>query len=628
MMRFSLALVLVCAACSACRASAPPPAPLASLNDNRRPAGLLANGLLTLNLDVRQGSWQPEGPDGIALTVPVFAEQGRAPDVPGPMIRVPAGTRVKMHLHNALTKETVTVHGLHDRPGHTDQTIALAPNADRDVAFDAGPPGSYFYWASTTATAAIDDRKGDGMLSGAFVVDPPGAVADDRVFLIDEWLDEGETQTKSTKSHEAYLINGRSWPATERLTYPTGAPIRWRIINTSVETHPLHLHGTYFSVDAAGDEGTMDPATASPPSVVTQAVAPGRTIAMTWTPHEPGNWVFHCHNLFHIDPQLRLTPAAAPAPGTHDGHDDHGDGGRHMAGLTMAVAVTPAPDRAAAPVEPANPRQLTLEVGKRGDGVTYPSPDDPKILWPGLGYHLAGDPAAAPFVSPGPTLVLTRGEPVAISVVNRLNQTTTVHWHGIELQSYYDGVSGIGGSSDRKTPAIAPGQTFVARFTPPRAGTFMYHTHLNDYQQVSTGLYGVIVVQEPGERFDPDLEKVFVLGRGPDDDKDPVLINGTEWPDGIVLKKGQAYRLRFAGITPAPAVTVSIRSGGTLQSWQPLAKDGKSFTSAPAAGPATQKIQPGETFDFAFTPAAAGPLRLVAALTRQHTELTLNVRDR
>jgi hypothetical protein len=254
--------------------------------------------------------------------------------------------------------------------------------------------------------------------------------------------------------------------------------------------------------------------------------------------------VFHCHNLFHIDPQLRLTPAAAPD--SHDGHDDHSDGERHMAGLTLAIAVTPAPDRDAAPAEPANPRQLKLEVGTRV-GITYPSPDDPKTLWPGLGYHLAGDATATPFVSPGPTLVLTRGEPVAISVVNRLDKTTTVHWHGIELQSYYDGVSGIGGSGDRRTPAIAPGQTFVARFTPPRAGTFMYHTHLNDYQQVSTGLYGVIVVTEPGERFDPDVEKIFVLGRGPDDDKDPVLINGSEWPNRIELKKNQAYRFRFAG---------------------------------------------------------------------------------
>jgi FtsP/CotA-like multicopper oxidase with cupredoxin domain len=590
------------------------------MNDNRRPAGVLANGVLTLDLDVRQGRWQPEGPDGITLTVPVFAERGKAPEVPGPLVRVPAGTRVKMHLHNALEKETLTVHGLHDRPGHTDQTIALAPNADRDITFDAGPAGTFFYWATTTATFAIDDRTGDGMLSGAFVVDAPGAATDDRVFVINEWFEETPIQTKATKSHEAYLINGRSWPATERLTYPAGAPIRWRIVNASIETHPLHLHGTYFSVDATADEGTMDPASASPPSVVTQPVAPGHTMVMTWTPREPGNWVFHCHVLFHIDPQLRLTPAA-------DAHADHdGDAGRHMAGLTMAIAVTPAPDRVA-PAEPANPRKLTLEVGRR-DGVSYPSVDDPKVRWPGLGYRLTGDAAAAPFVSPGPTIILTRGEPVAISVVNHLDQTTTVHWHGIELQSYYDGVSGIGGSGDRRTPAIAPGQTFVAQFTPPRAGTFMYHTHLNDYQQLSTGLYGVIVVLEPGERFDPETDRIFVFGRGPDDDKDPVLVNGSEWPAGIDLKKGTTYRLRFAGITPAPSVKVSIRSGADLLTWRPLAKDGRALATMSAPAPALQSVQPGETFDFAFTPTTVGPLRLVGAMTRVHTELTLNVKDR
>jgi FtsP/CotA-like multicopper oxidase with cupredoxin domain len=599
-------------------------APLAAMNDNRRPAGTLSSGVLTLDLDVRQGRWQPEGPNGIMLTVPVFAEHGKSPEVPGPLVRVPAGTRVKMHLHNALEKETVTVHGLHDRPGHTDQTIALAPNADRDVAFDAGPAGTYFYWATTTATFAIDDRAGDGMLSGAFIVDAPGSVVEDRVFVIDEWVDEPKTQTPSTKSHEAYLINGRSWPATERLTYPAGAPIHWRIVNTSIETHPLHLHGTYFSVDAAGDEGTMDPSTTPPPSVATRPVDPGRTMAMTWTPREPGNWVFHCHVLFHIDPQLRLTPAPS-ASDPHAEHADHGGGAElHMAGLTLAVAVTSPPDRVVTP-EPSNPRRLTLEVGRRANGVTYPSPDDPKVRWPGLGYRLAGNTIPAPFVSPGPPIVLTRGEPVAISVVNHLDQTTTVHWHGIELRSYYDGVSGIGGSGDRRTPAIAPGQTFVAEFTPPRAGTFMYHTHLNDYQQLSTGLYGVIVVLEPGERFDPETDKVFVLGRGPDDDKDPVLINGREWPGGVDLKTGKTYRLRFAGITPAPSVTMSIRSGETLQSWQPIAKDGKALAGA-AVVPATQKIFPGETFDFAFTPAASGPLRLVGAMTRQHTELALNVK--
>ena len=44
-----------------------------------------------------------------------------------------------------------------------------------------------------------------------------------------------------------------------------------------------------------------------------------------------------------------------------------------------------------------------------------------------------------------------------------------MHWHGIELESYYDGVAGFGGSARRVTPVIAPRDSFYARFTPPRA---------------------------------------------------------------------------------------------------------------------------------------------------------------
>jgi FtsP/CotA-like multicopper oxidase with cupredoxin domain len=538
---------------------------------------VLAGGVLSLRLEIRSTRWQPEGPGGIALTVPAFAEEGKAPDVPGPMIRVPAGTRVAVHVSNALSSETVTIHGLHDRPGHADQTIALKPGEGRDVSFAAGPPGTFFYWATTAGAATTEDRIGDGMLTGAIIVDPPGSAAeDDRVFVFGDWNDDDRSsQTPNAFAHTAYVIKGDSAPL-------------------------------------AGDARR---------SVVTHAIGAGRTIAMTWTPGQPGSWLFHCHILFHVDPLLRLTPEPA-----HDGHDHGEDGERHMAGLVMAINVTPAAGRATA-AEPSNPRRLTLEVGQR-PGVSFTDPDNPKGTWPGLGYRWIDGPATTvPFVSPGTTLVLNRGEPVEIAVVNRLDRATSVHWHGIELESYYDGVSGIGGSPGRVTPAVAPGQTFVVKFTPPRTGTFMYHTHLNDYQQLSTGLYGAIVVKEPGEPFDPDVDKVFVFSRGgPDDARDPVLINGSEWPDGIDLKKVTTYRLRFAGITPAPNVKVSIRSGATLQSWQPIAKDGMSFAHPAAFTAATESIQPGETFDFAFTPSAAGPLRLVAALSRVHTEMTFNVK--
>jgi FtsP/CotA-like multicopper oxidase with cupredoxin domain len=75
-------------------------------------------------------------------------------------------------------------------------------------------------------------------------------------------------------------------------------------------------------------------------------------------------------------------------------------------------------------------------------------------------------------------------------VVNQLRQSTSIHWHGVELESYYDGVPGWGAKDNELTPVIKPGGSFIARFTPPRAGTFMYHTHLNDEAQLSGGLYG------------------------------------------------------------------------------------------------------------------------------------------
>src|SRR5262249_14594778 len=109
---------------------------------------------------------------------------------------------------------------------------------------------------------------------------------------------------------------------------------------------------------------------------------------------------------------------------------------------------------------------------------------------------------------PGPLLVLHRGEPVEITLKNELPEAPSIHWHGIEMDSYFDGVPGWSGSSQSTTPAIEPGGTFRVRFTPPRAGTFIYHTHAEDTRQLASGLYGAIVVLEPGEHFDPARDHV------------------------------------------------------------------------------------------------------------------------
>ena len=89
---------------------------------------------------------------------------------------------------------------------------------------------------------------------------------------------------------------------------------------------------------------------------------------------------------------------------------------------------------------------------------------------------MALKPPADTGLHTGPTIVVTRAVPVRITVVNTRNVTTSVHWHGIELESYFDGVAGCSGAGAHLAPIIAPHDSFVVRFTPPRAGTFIYHT--------------------------------------------------------------------------------------------------------------------------------------------------------
>src|ERR1700752_4568776 len=122
--------------------------PLASVNDNRIPAGQVRNGTLTLRLELRGATWSPESDTGIHRDVYAFAEEGHEPQIPGPLLRVPQGTVIHATLHNRLP-EAAKVYGLHRHPGDAKDAIPLAPGELREVQFEAGEPGTYFYWATT-----------------------------------------------------------------------------------------------------------------------------------------------------------------------------------------------------------------------------------------------------------------------------------------------------------------------------------------------------------------------------------------------------------------------------------------------------------------------------------------------
>jgi len=241
---------------------------------------------------------------------------------------------------------------------------------------------------------------------------------------------------------------------------------------------------------------------------------------------------------------------------------------------------------------------------------------------PGFGYVLQDVRAGAStavkrdsIAIPGPLLLLRRGEPVRITVVNRLAVPTAVHWHGLEIASFPDGVPGWSGTPGNVLAPIAPGDSFVAAFTPPRAGTFIYHTHADELQQMRGGLYAPLVVTDSAHPFDPAVDKMVVVGGGgpvnSEDDPAPVLVNGSPGPAPLELRVGSTYRLRLINIEPDWRVQFALTSDSALLRWRPIAKDGADLPPALAVeGPAFILTGPGETADFEFTPTAAGLVRL------------------
>ena len=205
---------------------------------------------------------------------------------------------------------------------------------------------------------------------------------------------------------------------------------------------------------------------------------------------------------------------------------------------------------------------------------------------------------------PGSVLVLTRGQPTDIVVINRLREAAAIHWHGVELLSYSDGVAGWSGDTQKLAPVIAPGDSFTAHLLLPRAGTFIYHTHLNDLEQLSSGLYGAIVVLEPGQRFDPKRDHVFVAGWDSQNAEPPrVLINGDSLPGPLELKSGVSHRFRFINIGLALPVGFGIYQDSSLVRWRRAAKDGAALPAHQAVEVnAMQAVQVGETYDFEWTP--------------------------
>jgi FtsP/CotA-like multicopper oxidase with cupredoxin domain len=637
-----LAFVGLSVAVASTAALRAPDKPVVRPNANTTRAGVLRGGVLTVSLEAKPTLWYLDGPDRPPEIFAAFAESGKAPLMPGPLVRAAAGTELRLSIHNELSKPLTFY--IPAAIGGSTQAMALdsaviAPGATGQLQSKALVPGNYVYRASLPGYGR--HRGISGLLAGALVIDTAGAPAraHDRVIVVMEAADSAFETCADTVTGNAFggclavplrpavtcasacpigrgvnTINGESWPNTERIRATVDDSLHWRVINASADVHPMHLHGFYYRVDAFdGPWATFQGRPAPGQMVVTQLMTPWSGMSITWSPNKPGNWLFHCHFAMHN------TPDSISAM-SDDPHE------RMMSGLVLGTIVTGRPGVVAAG-EPAAGRHLRLVAVEDSDAAIA----NGRAVVPSMRFVLEdGARREDAGVDFSPELDLMRDEPVAITIVNHLAEPTSVHWHGIEIQdSYADGVPGFSGSGHQLTPAIAPGDSFVARFTPPRAGTFMYHAHVDEVREQVGGLEGALIVRDRGVNLYRDDFTFFlkesrrVSWSGPAPRPAPPEINGHADPDTIVLHAGQPARLRLLNLGTRQIVAVPIfrlvESPGpertvaetTDVEWRPIAKDGFDRpASARAARPASQIISMGETYDFEYTPRQRGVMRL------------------
>ncbi len=568
---------------AACTTSEPP---VAQIHDNNIPAGTRTGDTVSVALRPVQAMWYPETSDDPGALVWAIAADGGAAMIPGPLLRGNGSTVFRVTVENPRSDSTLQVIGLGTRPGGVDG-ISIAPGRDTTIIFAAGAPGTYFYafaWGSDDEDLVPPD---EALLAGALIVDGPGDPDDDQVFVASSWHVPVDSSVGAPfVPKDWFVINGRSFPHNKLIEAQQGDTLHWRWINASHDAHPIHLHGDHFVVTRRGslvaDSATWEQ------EVVTELMLPGGTFAARYIPQEPGNWALHCHFAYHTSHFLSTEQVPEPTdPGSplSVDHSVHG-----MRGMLMRIRIKPRVGAARRVDQAVGARKIRMLAVAR-DSVYSGNIEGFRYLLPELDQPLDSFPIISP------VLVLNRGEPVEITVVNRLRAPTAVHWHGMELPSRSDGVPGWSGGLPDIVPAIEPGDSFVARFTPPRAGTYIYHAHSNELHQIDGGLFGALLVVDPAT-WQPELERLIVVG-GNGYQTGTVTVNGKEQPDPISVPENVPIRLRMVDIQADYRIEIGLLLDGDPVAWTPLAKDGAELpierqiptTSGWLSGP-------GETADF------------------------------
>lgn len=264
--------------------------------------GVMRNGVEEFTLDAEPVWWQITPRQRVAA----WAYNGI---VPGPQIRVRNGQRVRFRFTNHLPQATtIHWHGIgvpnseDGVPGIT-QT-AIAPGKTFTYEFTARPAGDPSGGGTFLYHSHVDeDRQMSVGLYGSFIIDPvrprPRPLLE-RTLMVSEWTADATTgRTRGVMPMDGmwpnfFTINGKSWPATERLRVPAGRRVMLRLINAGQFAHPLHLHGTAFRIVAQDGHPVRSSGLRD-----TLTLESGERADISFRLPR-GKWIFHCHIGHHL----------------------------------------------------------------------------------------------------------------------------------------------------------------------------------------------------------------------------------------------------------------------------------------------------------------------------------------
>ncbi len=153
---------------------------------------------------------------------------------------------------------------------------------------------------------------------------------------------------------------------------------------------------------------------------------------------------------------------------------------------------------------------------------------------------------------PGPTLTFTEGEYAVIYVKNEMSVETSIHWHGLLLPNFMDGVPYL------TTPPIKPGTTFKYEFPLRQNGTYWYHSHTMFQEQ--SGVFGSILINPKEKTLDYDKDLILMLSDWTNEKPKNVMRNlkrGNEW-----------YQMKKGTSTPLNKVIARGAFGAQLDFWR------------------------------------------------------------